>query len=169
MKKYWVIFFLIVTFGMTDLVFSQPVKIEAHRECPLCGMYPARYPRFNCQIVFKDGRYEAFDSAIGLMVYLLCPENTGAKLQPVEKIYFKDYLKKSWIEADNTFFVTGSQIVGPMGVEFLPADSLEAAKALKKQEKGQNIVHFKEINRQYMVKAAKGGWLHYLAKKMVLK
>ena len=59
--------------------------------------------------------------------------------------------------------------MGPMGVEFLPVDSEQAAQELKKQEQGQDITHFKEINRQYMIKAAKAGWLHHLAKKLVLK
>ena len=59
--------------------------------------------------------------------------------------------------------------MGPMGVEFLPVDSQQAAKELKKQEQGQAITHFKGINRQYMIKAAKAGWLHYLAKNLVLK
>jgi len=169
MKKCALILFLIVLFGMTSWAFSQPTKIESHKECPLCGMYPARYSQFNCQIVFKDGRYEAFDSAVGLVVYLLFPDNTGIEIQPIAKIYFKDYLKESWLEAGKTFFVTGSEIMGPMGVEFLPVDSEQAAEELKKQEKGQDIIHFKTITRQYMIKAAKTGWLHFLAKKLVLK
>ena len=169
MKKYLLIFSLIALLGMTSWASSQPIKIESHKACPLCGMYPARYPQFNCQIVFKDGSYEAFDSAVGLLVYLLFPDNTEIKLKPVARIYFKDYLKEGWLEAGKTFFVTGSEIMGPMGVEFLPVDSEQAAKELKKQEQGQDITHFKEINRQYMIKAAKAGWLHYLAKKLVLK
>ena len=169
MKKCLLMFLLIVLFGMTNCAFLQPIKIESHKKCPLCGMYPARYPEFDCQIVFKDGSYEAFDSAVGLLVYLLFPDNTEIKLQPITKIYFKDYLKGSWLEAGKTFFVTGSEIMGPMGVEFLPIDSEQAAKELKKQEKGKDIIHFKKINRQYMIKAAKTGWLHFLAKKLVLK
>ena len=169
MKKFSVILFLIVLFGMPNWAFSQPVKIESHKECPLCGMYPARYPKFNCQIVFKDGSYEAFDSAIGLLVFLLFPEKAGIKPRPVAKIYFKDYFKESWIEAGKTFFVTGSEIRGPMGVQFLPVDSEQAAEELKKQGKGKDIIHFKMINRQYMIKAAKAGWLHYLAKNLVFK
>jgi nitrous oxide reductase accessory protein NosL len=169
MKKFLVILFLIVLFGTTNCASLQPIKIESHKACPLCGMYPARYPQFNCQIVFKDGSYEAFDSAIGLLVVLLFPDNTEMKLKPIAKIYFKDYFKESWLEADKAFFVTGSEIMGPMGVEFLPVDSEQAAKELKKQEQGQDITHFKEINRQYMIKAAKAGWLHHLAKKLVLK
>lgn len=169
MKKFGVILFLIVLFGTTNCASLPPVKIEPHQACPLCGMYPARYPQFNCQIVFKDGSYEAFDSAVGLLVYRLFPDHTAITLKPIAKIYFKDYIKKGWLEADKTFFVTGSEIMGPMGVEFLPVDSQQAAKELIKQEQGQDIIHFKEINRQYMIKAAKAGWLHYLAKKLVLK
>ncbi len=172
MKKYLLIFFLISLFGlfgMTRSASSQPRKIELHKECPVCGMYPARYPQYNCQIVFKDGSYEAFDSAVGLLVFLFFPDNTKKKLQPIAKIYFKDYFKESWLEAGKTFFVTGSEIMGPMGVEFLPVDSEQAADELKKQEKGKDRIHFKEITRQYMIKAAKAGWLHYLAKNLVLK
>ncbi len=169
MKKYSLILFLIILFGVTNWAFSQPVEIESHKECPVCGMYPARYPHFNCQIVFKDGSYEAFDNAIGLLVYLFFPEKAGIKPKPVAKIYFKDYLKESWLEAGKTFFVTGSKIKGPMGVQFLPVGSEQDAEKLKKQEEGKDIIHFKKINRQYMIKAAKAGWLHKMAKKLVLK
>jgi nitrous oxide reductase accessory protein NosL len=169
MKKHSLIFILIVLFGMTNWASAQPIKIESHKKCPLCGMYPARYSKFNCQIVFKDGSYEAFDSAIGLLVYLHFPDKTGLKLKPVAGIYFKDYLKEDWLEADKAFFVTASEIRGPMGVQFLPVDSEQAANKLKKQAQGKDIIHFKMINRQYLINAAKAGQLHKLAKKLVLK
>ncbi len=169
MKKISVILSLIVLFGMPNWAFSQPVKIEADKRCPLCSMYPARYPRFNCQIVFEDGSYEAFDTAIGLLVVLHFPDKTGIKLKPVSGIYFKDYLKGGWLEADKAFFVTGSDIRGPMGIQFVPVDSQKAAEALNKQAKGKDIIHFQKINRQYLIKSAKAGWLHKKARKLVLK
>ena len=169
MKKISLIFFLIVLLGMTNWGFSQSQKIEPHKRCPLCSMYPARYPKFNCQIVFKDGGYEAFDSAIGLLVYLHFPDKTGIELKPVAGIYFKDYLKASWLEADKAFFVTGSEIRGPMGVQFLPVDSQQAANQLKKKAQGKDIIHFKMINRQYLIDAAKAGQLHKMATKLLLE
>ncbi len=132
-------------------------------------MYPARYPKFNCQIVFKDGSYEAFDSTIGLLVYLHFPDKIGLKLKPVAGVYFKDYLKGGWLEADSAFFVTGSEIRGPMGIQFLPVDGEQAADNLKKQAHGKDVVHFKMIDRQYLINAAKAGQLHKMAKKLVLK
>jgi len=132
-------------------------------------MYSARFPKFNCQIVFKDGNYEAFDSAIGLLVYLHFPDKTGIKLKPVAGIYFKDYLKGGWLKADNAFFVTGSEVRGPMGIQFLPVDSEQAADNLRKQAHGKDVVHFKMIDRQYLINAAKAGQLHRMATKLVLK
>jgi nitrous oxide reductase accessory protein NosL len=169
MKKYAVLLFLIVSLAMANGAFSQPPEIESHKKCPLCGMYPARYPKFNCQIVFKDGSYEAFDSAIGLLVYLHFPDKTGAKLKPIAGVYFKDYLKQGWLEAEKTFFVTGSEIRGPMGIQFLPVDSQQAAEQIKKQANGKDIIRFNMINRQYLIDAARSGQLHKMAKKLVLK
>jgi hypothetical protein len=51
----------------------------------------------------------------------------------------------------------------------LPVDSEQAAEELKKQVHGQEIIHFKKTTRQYMIKAAKAGWLHKMAKKQILK
>jgi nitrous oxide reductase accessory protein NosL len=132
-------------------------------------MSPARYPKFHCQIVFKDDSYAAFDSAIGLLVYLHFPDKTGIKLKPIAGIYFKDYLKGSWLQADSAFFVTGSEIRGPMGIQFLPVDSQQAAEELKKRANGMDTIHFKIIDRQYPIEAAKAGQLHKMAKKLVLK
>ena len=163
------IIFLPLLFGCTGPSVTGPVKIENHKECPLCGMYPARYPLFHCQIVFKDGTYEAFDSAAGLLVYLYFSDKTGFEVKDYDAIYFKDYVKESWIESQTTFFVIGSEILGPMGIEFLPADNEAAAKELVKQERGAEIIHFKNIDRAFMIKAAEKGWLHMLAKKLVLE
>ena len=169
MKNILLICLVIVLFGMTNWAFAQSVEIESHKKCPLCSMYPARYPKFNCQIVFKDGGYEAFDSTIGLLVFLNFPDKTGLKLKPVAGVYFKDYLKGGWLEADKAYFVTGSDIRGPMGIQFLPVDSEQAAANLKKQANGKDVVHYKMIDRQYLINAAKAGQLHKMATKQVLK
>ncbi len=169
MKKFSLVLLVIIFFGMTKWAVSQTQKVESHKQCPLCNMYPARYPKFNCQIVFKDGSYEAFDSAIGLLVYLQFSDKTGIKLKPVAGVYFKNYLNGGWLEADKTFFVTGSDIRGPMGIQFLPFDSEQAAENMKKQANGKDVVHYKMIDRQYLINAANSGQLHKMAKKLVLK
>ena len=163
------ILFLAVFCTCTTIEISEPHVIEAHKECPLCGMYPARYPRFHCQIVFKDGTYEAFDSTAGLLVYLFFPDKTGMVVKEIQAVYFKDYLRDTWIESKQTYFVFGSDVMGPMGLELLPAGDKESSQKLLKQENGREIAHFEKIDRKYLTRAANEGWLHYLAKKLILK
>lgn len=155
--------------GCSTTSSTAPHVIETHKECPLCGMIPAKYPLFNCQIIFEDGTYEAFDSAAGLLVYLYFPDKTGFEVKKVKKIYFKDYLQETWLDADSTWFVVGSEILGPMGIEFLPVCSEKLAIDLKNREQGAAIVPFNKIDRQFMIKAGENGWLHFLARKLVLE
>ena len=56
-----------------------------------------------------------------------------------------------------------------MGIQFLPVDSQKAAEQIKKQANGEDVIHFKMIDRQYLIIAAKNGQLHKMAKKLVLK
>jgi copper chaperone NosL len=160
---------LILATGCSGAGPRKAFKIGVHKECPLCGMIPARYPEFHCQVVLKNGEYVAFDSAAGLMTYLLFPDKTGIEPGEVSEIYFKDYITETWISADQTFFVVGSEIMGPMGIEFLAVDNEENAQALKKQEKGELIIRYQQIDRQFMLKAAEQDWLHFLAHKWVTK
>lgn len=161
----------IILFGLlTGCSVKAPQKaftIESHKECPLCGMIPARYPRFHCQVILESGDYIAFDSAAGLITFLLFPDKTGMEPGKVDSVYFKDYLSETWIHSDKTFFVIGSEIMGPMGIEFLAVDSYEKAMELKKQEKGVWIIHYKKVDRQFMIDAAAKDWLPFLDKKLI--
>jgi copper chaperone NosL len=52
-----------------DPIAARPVPAEAR--CPVCGMYPARYPRWAAQLIFKDGKALFFDSPLELFRFLL--------------------------------------------------------------------------------------------------
>jgi nitrous oxide reductase accessory protein NosL len=98
----------------------QPIA-KAER-CPVCGMYPANFPQWHAQIVFKDGEHSSFDSAAELFRFL----NNMAKYDKkhvaadIGKIFVPAYNKGAWLDAKQAFFVAGSKIKGPMGND-LPA------------------------------------------------
>lgn len=166
----FLLLFLISIFVMVGCTSHAPISpkvIESHKECPLCGMYPARYPLFNCQLIFEDHTYEAFDSAEGLLIYLLFPDKTDHKAKPYHQIYFKDYLNERWVDAKNTYFVVGSEILGPMGIEFVAFSSEKDAQQFLKAEQGKQIVHFNQVDQAFLLNAAQKGWLHFLANKLL--
>lgn len=138
-------------------------KIEANKSCPICGMYPVKYEKFQCQIIFTDNSYEAFDSPLGLLIYVLFKEEYDEDERTIESIFFKDFIKNIWISAENTRFIVGSRVMGPMGTDFLPIKNENAATQLLKHENGAEIIHFSKINPAYLKKSLKNRWVHNLA------
>lgn len=142
---------------------KQAKTIEPHKECPLCGMYPAKYPEFQCQIIFEDFSYEAFDSPLGLLIYYLFQKEYDPENRAIEYIFFRDYANHEWISADETLFVIGTEVMGPMGIDFLPVANKKDAQQLFDREKGSVMIGFSEINQAFLLKAYQQDWVHHLA------
>ena len=47
---------------------ARPVPDQAR--CPVCGMFPARFPRWAAQLIFDDGDAYFFDSPLSLLLSL---------------------------------------------------------------------------------------------------
>jgi len=161
-------FFLSLMSG-TAFGENAPVEIEVHKMCPLCGMYPARYRTFQCQIVFTESSYEAFDSPQGLLIYLLFPEKTEISVVKPHYIYYRDYIDGSWIRSADTYYVVGTGVMGPMGLDFLPVKGKLRAEQLKEEEQGALIIHHSQVDRAFLIKAANSGWAHFLARQLILE
>ena len=60
--------------------------------CPVCGMYPARQPRWACQLIYKDGAAHYFDAALDLLLYLQDPGRhaPGYGRQDIARLYLPD-------------------------------------------------------------------------------
>lgn len=114
----------------SGLAVLAPRPIPAAARCPVCGMYPARFPRWPAQTIFKDGAAHYFDSPIDLFAFLQRVDryNRRYTLDDVAVSYVTDFETGQWIEATNAFFVQGAGTVGPMRDADLPAfSSFDAA------------------------------------------
>lgn len=128
--------------GMLD-----PKPIPANARCPVCGMYPARSPRWAAQTVFKDGAAHFFDSPADLFAFLqkVDRHDKHYSLDDVAVSFISDFETGQWIEARNAFFVHGSSVVGPMRDADLPAfTSRNAADALARSHGGK-VLTFAEV------------------------
>lgn len=120
--------------------------IEPDTRCPVCGMFVAKYPAWNSQIHHIDGTISIFDGVKDMMVYCLSPEKFGAHdRDSIKEIWVKDYYTLEWIDGRSAFFVIGSDTYGPMGHEFIPFSSGEAANSFLKDHQGQRVLSFDEI------------------------
>jgi nitrous oxide reductase accessory protein NosL len=91
-------------------------------ECPVCNMYPARYPLHRCQIQTAERTIFHFCSTRCLFTFLSTPQKFGAPEAVPDLIWVSDYLSGGWISARTAYYVVGSNEWGPMGFEAFAFD-----------------------------------------------
>lgn len=112
--------------------------------CPVCDMYPARYPRNKCQIQTKDGEVVHFCSTQCLFEYLKNPAKYGKEKIKLKAVWVIDYDTEAWIYGKNAFYVVGSTEAGPMGKEAFPFVNKAAAGKFVTAKKGK-VLTFSEV------------------------
>ncbi|MDO5693741.1 MAG: nitrous oxide reductase accessory protein NosL [Pseudomonadota bacterium] len=100
-----------------------PRPIPAAARCPVCGMYPARSPRWAAQVLYRDGHVHFFDSPIDLFQFLpdVARFSPGHGQADILSVWVTDARGGDWVQADQAWYVHGSDALGPMRMGDLPA------------------------------------------------
>lgn len=112
--------------------------------CPVCDMYPARYPKNKCQLQTSDGEVVHFCSTQCLFEYLKNSQKYRKTDLTTKFIWVVDYDNGNWIYAQNAFYVVNSDVAGPMGKEAYPFVNIESAKKFSSMHPGK-VLRFKEV------------------------
>jgi nitrous oxide reductase accessory protein NosL len=125
----------------------KPAEIRKSDKCQVCGMFVSKYPTWIAQVIFKDGTYAAFDGPKDMFrFYFDVPKyNPSKKQSDIEMTYVTDYYTTKPIDARTAFFVTGSDVMGPMGPELVPLSSIDKAKGFSRDHRGRKILRFGEV------------------------
>lgn len=129
---------------------ARPIPVDGR--CPVCGMYPARFPKWAAQIIFRDGSAHFFDSPVDLFMFLDEPKRFDAQhtAEDAAALYVADHRSGQWLDARQAAFVIGSDARGPMRGPDLPAFAdLNAAEAFATERGGQAVV-FSAVDRSVM-------------------
>lgn len=106
---------------------ARPIPEQAR--CPVCGMFPARQPRWAAQVIFANGDVQYLDSPLSLFLYLQnVPRYTvGQQADRILAMYVTDLGTGAWVPAQQAVYVHGSRTLGPMRSGNLPAFASTAA------------------------------------------
>ena len=128
------------------------MKPTAKDKCPVCGMFVAKYPDFVTQIQFRDGVSVFFDGVKDMLKYYrnLSRYAPGRKQADISAVYVTDYYSLRYIDGRKAFYVSGSDVFGPMGKELVPFEKKSDAQEFLKDHKGRALITFKDINDTVM-------------------
>jgi len=137
----------------------EKMSVGKDEKCPVCGMYTYKFPKWVSQLYFTHGDHDhhfTFDGVKDLMKFYLEPKKWGNyeyyKRDRISKVLVTDYYTQKTIDARKAFFVTNSDINGPMGYELIPFENRKDAKTFKKDHYGKSILKFAEINLETIKK-----------------
>ena len=125
----------------------EPVKPGPRDRCPVCGMFVAKYPDFLAVITFHDGSRIFFDGVKDMMKYYfnLKKYNPAKRIADIVQIQVTDYYTLNLIDGFKAFYVSGSDVYGPMGRELIPLEKKEEAEEFLRDHKGKAVFGFGDI------------------------
>lgn len=131
----------------SGLAIHEPRSVPDDARCPVCGMYPARYPHWAAQTIFEDGATQFFDSPVNLLVFLRNPPRySGYAVTDIVASFVNDVPNQTWIRADEAFYVHGSSALGPMREGNLPTFSARETAERFAAERGGIVLTINEIS-----------------------
>lgn len=134
----------------TPVAVRQTPEIGAELRCPVCGVHPAEQPRRQCQLIMGDGKQIAFDGGKDMFAYLQLMGQFGYTRKQglgkdVGEVWVRDYHSGGWLDGKKTWFVAGSDELGPAGKELLAFADRAAAEAFSRGHGGK-MVNFELID-----------------------
>jgi len=136
--------------GWVALAAAQSPPAPAAKDlCPVCGMLVSKYPNWVATIVYKDGHVHHFDGAKDMFKFWHEPGKyvAGHRREDMAAIWVTDFYNLKRMDARRAFYVTGSDVLGPMGHEFVPLATKEDAADFLKDHKGRQILGFDQVTR----------------------
>jgi nitrous oxide reductase accessory protein NosL len=126
--------------------------------CPVCGMLVSKYPNWIAMVTYKDGHAHYFDGAKDVFKYLgdLSKYAPGHKASDISGIWVTEFYGLTKIDARKALYVIGSDVLGPMGNEFVPLENRNDAEDFLKEHKGNRIVTFEQATPDMAFKLDKG-------------
>jgi len=128
---------------------AQKISAPHGAKCPVCGMFVYKYPKWAAMIEVNDIHHHKlyFDGVKDMMKFYFNPK-AYLDVHFTKKdmsLFVTDYYTLNKIKANKAYFVTGSNIYGPMGNELIPFSKKSQAKNFIKDHGGK-IIEFKDIN-----------------------
>lgn len=110
--------------------------------CAVCGMFVAPFPQWVASFTLADGSRLYFDGPKDLFncFFDLGRYRPGRGPADVVEVQVTDYYTSAPVNAREAFFVSGSDVLGPMGQELVPVRGRREAETFRRDHGGKLLV-----------------------------
>jgi nitrous oxide reductase accessory protein NosL len=123
---------------------AAPPAPDDKSRCEVCGMFVAPFPQWVSTLEMTDGKFFYFDGPKDMFIFYrdLAKYRPGATYDQVTRLYVTEYYTAQPLAATEVFFVEGSNVGGPMGMELVPVAGRAAAETFLKDHAGTKLLRF---------------------------
>jgi nitrous oxide reductase accessory protein NosL len=115
---------------------------ESERErCAQCGMFVDIAPSWTTGATTASGDPIRFDTPRCLAGWWRTPSGRGAR-----DAWVTSYYDQSRLPAADAHFVLGSDVIGPMGPDFVPLGTAEQAARFRADHHGTRVLRFPDLD-----------------------
>jgi len=123
---------------------KKAIIVPPKSKCPVCGMFVTKYPKWVSTLQINE-KIHYFDGVKDMMKFYVFDVDFPYDRSKIKEIKVMDFYTLKAINAQEAFYVLGSDIYGPMGNEFIPFQSEKGAKNFLKDHHAEEIIRFQEI------------------------
>lgn len=122
----------------------EPLQPESKDRCAVCGMMVSPFPNWIAAVAFKDGSHYFFDGPKDMFNFILDLQQyrPGATAADIAEVQVTEYYTVQRYDAREVFFVTGSDVMGPMGKELVPVAGDQALKTFMLDHGYDKVMRF---------------------------
>ena len=134
----------IVLCALGSVATAAPPLPGKDARCAVCGMFVAPFPQWVSILELQDGRRFYFDGPKDLFIAFFDPAAhlPGVTAGQISGVFVTEYYTTRLVPAGDVLFVTGSNVLGPMGQELVPVAGREAAETFRRDHAGQKLMRF---------------------------
>jgi nitrous oxide reductase accessory protein NosL len=136
-----------VAAGRLGLDEQNRMQISPQDRCPVCGMKVIRYPKFSSAIRLGNQDTYYFCSNGCMLKAWLHPEIfLKSTRQALSLAVVRDYFSGRQVDAQDVFWIAGSDVIGPMGPAMVALQGSRSLTAFLKRHGGCRVFRLQELN-----------------------
>ena len=135
----------LLCFFLSSMAFAEaPDRPGTQDRCPVCGMFVSPFPNWISLVQFQDGSAVYFDGPKDMFTYLenLPKYRADSSSGEASGVFATEYYSTRLMKAADLLFISGSDVLGPMGNELVPVAGQEQAETFKRDHGGNKILRF---------------------------
>lgn len=132
--------------GSLRLSAQAPPNPGTKDKCPVCGMFVAKYPEWIAAARLPEGLWVYFDGAKDGFTFIKNPGKYRPRAGAPTAVFVRDYYRLEWVDANQAWFVLGSNVLGPMGEELVPFATEAGARAFLRDHAGKRLLRFRDVD-----------------------